>query len=87
MKFKKIGYTLFLVLGIVSVIIGYFLLEGKWSGLLIGLGSGIFGGSSAQLIGIQFQNVISHYKDVKGLSKTTNAMCKFVMLQKRRHLI
>jgi len=51
MKFKKIGYTLFLVLGIVSVIIGYFLLEGKWSGLLIGLGSGIFGGSSAQLIG------------------------------------
>ena len=51
MKLKKIGYTLFLVLGIVSVIIGYFLLEGKWSGLLIGLGSGIFGGSSAQLIG------------------------------------
>lgn len=51
MKFKEIGYTLFMVLGIVSVIIGYFLLEGKMVRITRWPGSGIFGGSFAQLMG------------------------------------
>ncbi|HBG00723.1 MAG TPA: hypothetical protein DDW87_04000 [Firmicutes bacterium] len=47
---KKIGYILLLLAGVVLVILGAFVIQERWGGVLIGLGAGLFGMSAAQLI-------------------------------------
>jgi len=47
---RKIKYFAVLLLGLVLVVAGLFFVQDRWGGVLIGLGAGLFGMSSAQLI-------------------------------------
>lgn len=42
--------VLLLVLGVMLVVVGGFVLKEKWSGVLIGLGAGLFGKAGSQVI-------------------------------------
>lgn len=50
MDMKKIRYIVILLAGIALAVAGGFFVKDKWSGVLIGLGAGLFGMSVAQLI-------------------------------------
>lgn len=50
MEVRRIGYIALLVLGLALVIAGAFVVQQRWSGILIGVGAGVLGMSVAQLI-------------------------------------
>ncbi len=62
MKMQKARYSALLVLGLISIVIGGYILKGKWSGLLIGLGAGAVGLVISQFVAI---TVIERHPDLK----------------------
>lgn len=47
---RKIMYIVLLIAGVALAIIGGFLIQERWAGILIGLGTGLLGMAGAQLI-------------------------------------